>query len=88
MSSHAKLEECQRELHLATSERDAAVEKASRQATEAAALKQRLADAQSSWTAKEADLSEKYKKIQVEFSQAVALNEKQNALAITLEAKV
>ena len=88
MSAAARVDDCDQSLKQALTERDRALEELARVNAEAAGLHQMLQDTQELLRNRDASSSAGLAKIQAEFNAAVDLNEKQNALAITLEAKV
>lgn len=88
MSAVADLEACERQLRDTTDERDHLSSEVARATAEVAGLKQRLSDIQETSEGKEHHYHDKYRKMEADLSMAVCLNEKQNALTITLEAKV
>ena len=88
MSSVATLDSCERQLRDAVAERDHLANELARSTAEVSGLKQKLTDIQASSEGKEHTLNDSFRKMESDLSLAVSLNEKQNALTITLEAKV
>lgn len=88
MSSVAALDECERRYRDAAGERDRLSAVLSQVSAEAAGLRQRLADSKESSEGRESSYEDRYQKLKQDLEMAVSLNEKQNALTITLEAKV
>lgn len=88
MSSVTTLDSCERQLRDAVADRDHLANELARSTAEASGLRQKLTDMQESSEGKEHTLNDKYRKMESDLSLAVSLNEKQNALTITLEAKV
>ncbi len=88
LSAAVRVADCDQELRQVQSERDRALDELARVSAEASGLHQKLVDAQELARSRDQSSGAEFAKLQAEFNAAVDLNEKQNALAITLEAKV
>jgi hypothetical protein len=88
LSSSAKLSDYERDIRTACTERDQAIEDVKRLSSEINTLKAYIEELETDDQHKENSNAQAMLKLQEEFTSAVALNEKQNALALTLEAKI
>ena len=88
LSAVVRVDDCMQELRTVRFDRDRALEELAHTSAEAMGLRKQIFNIQNDIAEKDQRNEDGIKKMQREFATAVELNEKQNALAITLEAKV